>query len=103
MKSIRIALIGNPNCGKTTIFNQLTGYRHKIANYPGVTVEKKSGTRLIDNIELEIVDLPGTYSLTVHSEDEKIARDYIIDEKPDVIINIIDASNLEKSLFLTTP
>lgn len=102
MKSIRIALIGNPNCGKTTIFNQLTGYRHKIANYPGVTVEKKSGTRLIDNIELEIVDLPGTYSLTAHSEDEKIARDYIIDEKPDVIINIIDASNLEKSLFLTT-
>lgn len=102
MKKIKVALIGNPNCGKTTIFNHLTGYRHKIANYPGVTVEKKSGIRKIDDLEIEIIDLPGIYSLSANSEDEKIARSYILDEKPDVVINIIDASNLEKSLFLTT-
>lgn len=102
MKKIKVALIGNPNCGKTTIFNQLTGYRHKIANYPGVTVEKKSGDIKIDGIELEIIDLPGIYSLAAHAEDEKVARSYILDEKPDVVINIIDASNLEKSLLLTT-
>ncbi len=102
MKKIKIALIGNPNCGKTTIFNHLTGFRHKIANYPGVTVEKKSGIKKIDDVELEIVDLPGIYSLSAQAEDEKIARSFILDEKPDLVINIIDASNLEKSLFLTT-
>jgi len=102
MKKIKIALIGNPNSGKTTIFNQLTGYRHKISNYPGVTVEKKRGIKKIDDIELEIIDLPGIYSLSAHAEDEKIATSFILNEKPDVVINIIDASNLEKSLFLTT-
>ncbi|NGX49547.1 MAG: Ferrous iron transport protein B [Candidatus Anoxychlamydiales bacterium] len=101
-KNIKIALIGNPNTGKTTIFNHLTGFRQKIANYPGVTVEKKSGLKKIDDITLEIIDLPGIYSLSSHSEDEKIAKNFILDEKPDVIINIVDASNLEKSLFLTT-
>ena len=101
-KNIKIALIGNPNTGKTTIFNHLTGFRQKIANYPGVTVEKKSGLKKIDDITLEIIDLPGIYSLSSHSEDEKIAKNFILDESPDVIINIVDASNLEKSLFLTT-
>ncbi|NGX41361.1 MAG: Ferrous iron transport protein B [Candidatus Anoxychlamydiales bacterium] len=101
-KNIKIALIGNPNTGKTTIFNHLTGFRQKIANYPGVTVEKKSGLKKLDDITLEIIDLPGIYSLSAHSEDEKVAKNFILDEKPDVIINIVDASNLEKSLFLTT-
>jgi ferrous iron transport protein B len=102
MKKLKIALIGNPNSGKTTVFNHLTGYRYKIANYPGVTVEKKTGIKKVNDIELEIIDLPGLYSLNPTSEDEKIANNYIMQEKPDVIINIIDASNLEKSLFLTT-
>ncbi|NGX62899.1 MAG: Ferrous iron transport protein B, partial [Candidatus Anoxychlamydiales bacterium] len=102
MNDIKIALIGNPNSGKTTIFNHLTGFRQKIANYPGVTVEKKQGLKKIDGINLKIIDLPGTYSLYTLSEDETVAKNYILDEKPDVIINILDASNLEKSLLLTT-
>ncbi|NGX34958.1 MAG: Ferrous iron transport protein B [Candidatus Anoxychlamydiales bacterium] len=102
MKNIKIALIGNPNTGKTTIFNHLTGFRQKTANYPGVTVEKKSGIKKLDDVSLEIIDLPGIYSMSSHSEDEKIAKKFILDEAPDVIINIVDASNLEKSLFLTT-
>ncbi|MFA6119013.1 MAG: ferrous iron transport protein B [Parachlamydiales bacterium] len=101
MKKFKIALIGNPNCGKTTVFNLLTGNRSKTGNYAGVTVETKKGYKSIDDARLEIVDLPGVYSLNAISEDEKVARDYILDEKIDIIVNIIDASNLEKSLFLT--
>ncbi len=97
-----IALAGNPNVGKTTIFNNLTGTRQHVGNWPGVTVEKKVGTKTYKNRELEIVDLPGTYSLTAYSIDEVVARDYIVEEKPDVVIHIVDATNLERNLYLTT-
>ncbi|MFO8112325.1 MAG: ferrous iron transport protein B [Desulfosalsimonadaceae bacterium] len=97
---LRIALTGNPNSGKTTIFNQLTGTRQKVGNWPGVTVEKKEGTIRRFGYELQIIDLPGTYSLTPYSIEEIVARNFILDEKPDVVIDIIDASNLERSLYL---
>lgn len=97
---IVVALAGNPNSGKTTIFNQLTGARQHVGNYPGVTVERKEGFRRHGDIELQIVDLPGTYSLTAYSEDELVARNFIIDEKPHVIVDILDASNLERNLYL---
>lgn len=101
-----IALCGNPNCGKTTVFNLLTGSRHQVGNWPGVTVEKKSGYFHQDKQKVEVVDLPGTYSLDVVDEsvalDEKVARDYILSPDPDLIVNIIDASNIERNLYLTT-
>ncbi len=99
-KKITVALVGNPNSGKTTIFNNLTGDRQHVGNYPGVTVEKKTGYLTSNNIEFEIVDLPGTYSLTAQSIDEQIARNFIINEKPDVVVDIIDYSNLERNLYL---
>ncbi len=95
-----VAITGNPNSGKTTIFNQLTGARQHVANYPGVTVERKEGYCRHRNTELKIVDLPGTYSLTAYSAEELVAREFIINEKPDVVIDIIDASNLERNLYL---
>ena len=101
-RRIRIALAGNPNVGKSTIFNALTGSRQHVGNWPGVTVEKKSGTAMVGKTEVEIIDLPGTYSLTAYSIDEVVARDYIIDEKPDVVIHVIDATNFERNLYLTT-
>ena len=101
-KRYTIALAGNPNCGKTTIFNAITGQRRKVGNYPGVTVEKIEGSVMHQGQELDIIDLPGTYSLTAHSIDEVVARNYIIDEKPDVVVNIVDASNIERNLYLTT-
>ena len=97
---IVIALAGNPNSGKTTIFNELTGSRQHVGNYPGVTVECKEGFRRHGDIELRIVDLPGTYSLTAYSTEELVARNFIIDEKPDVVVDILDASNLERNLYL---
>ncbi|WP_406657903.1 ferrous iron transport protein B [Methanolobus sp. ZRKC2] len=99
---IRVALAGNPNVGKTTLFNAITGSRQHVGNWPGVTVEKKSGTRIYKGYEIEIIDLPGTYSLTAYSMDEIVARDFIIEEKPDIVIQIVDASNLERNLYLTT-
>lgn len=99
-KKITIALAGNPNSGKTTIFNNLTGARQHVGNYPGVTVEKKEGYLKYRGRQLTIVDLPGTYSLTAHSLDEIVARNYIVEEKPDVVIGIVDASNLERNLYL---
>jgi len=99
-QNLTIALAGNPNCGKTTIFNNLTGARQKVGNWPGVTVEKKEGRLRHGEYDLKVVDLPGTYSLTPFSIEEITARDFIIDEAPDIVINIIDASNLERSLFL---
>jgi len=102
MKKLTIALAGNPNCGKSTVFNALTGARQHVGNYPGVTVEKKEGTLKYKGYEINVVDLPGTYSLTAYSIDELVARDYVLDEKPDVIIDIVDASNLERNLYLTT-
>jgi ferrous iron transport protein B len=101
-KPIRIALAGNPNSGKTTIFNNLTGTRQKVGNWPGVTVEKKEGTIHRFGRELMIIDLPGTYSLTPFSIEEIVARNFLLDEKPDVVIDIIDSSNLERSLYLAT-
>ena len=101
-KHLSIALAGNPNSGKTTIFNNITGTRQKVGNWPGVTVEKKEGRISKFGYDLIIVDLPGTYSLTPFSIEEIIARDYVLEEHPDVVIDIIDASNLERSLYLAT-
>lgn len=99
-ESLTVALAGNPNCGKTTIFNNITGSRQHVGNYPGVTVERREGFRRYQGKEMLMVDLPGTYSLTAHSLDELVARNVIIDEKPDVVVNILDASNLERNLYL---
>jgi len=97
-----IAIAGNPNCGKTTIFNALTGARQHVGNWPGVTVERKSGKYKYSNDKIDVIDLPGTYSLSAFSAEETITRQFLIDDKPDVVINVLDASNLERNLFLTT-
>ena len=99
-KSIRIALAGNPNSGKTTMFNNLTGARQHVGNYPGVTVEKKEGRFRHGNREIHVTDLPGTYSLTAYTIEELIARNFLIDERPDVVVDIVDESNLERNLYL---
>jgi ferrous iron transport protein B len=96
-----VALAGNPNSGKTTVFNNLTGSNQHVGNYPGVTVEKREGFVQSGNQDFRIIDLPGTYSLTAYSEDEVVARRFIVEEKPDVVANILDASNLERNLYLT--
>lgn len=101
-KRIRVALAGNPNVGKTTIFNALTGEKQRVGNFPGVTVEKKSGKRVYQGFHIEFVDLPGTYSLTAYSLDEIVARDFIIDAKPDVVVQVMDATNIERNMYLTT-
>ncbi len=98
---IVVALAGNPNSGKTTIFNDLTGLRQHIGNYPGVTVEKRSGEIKYKGHYIQIIDLPGIYSLTAFSEEEIVARNFILEEKPDVVVNVIDSSNLERNLYLT--
>jgi ferrous iron transport protein B len=98
---LTIALAGNPNAGKTSLFNALTGAHQHVGNYPGVTVEKKTGRARLDQLEFEVVDLPGTYSLTHYSLEERVARDFLIKERPDVVIDIVDASNLERHLNLT--
>jgi len=98
---LTIALAGNPNAGKTTIFNALTGLRQHTGNWPGKTVEKKEGEIEYNGIKINIVDLPGTYSLTAYSPEEIIARDYIIKERPDVVIDVVDVTNLERNLYLT--
>lgn len=100
IKRATLALAGNPNSGKTTLFNELTGARQHVGNYPGVTVEKKEGTYLYKDFQLHIVDLPGTYSLTAYSLEEVVARDFLVNQKPEVVINIVDASNLERNLYL---
>lgn len=100
-KSFNIALAGNPNAGKTTLFNYLTGARQHVGNYPGVTVEKKEGICQHGGRELRVTDLPGTYSLTAYSVEELVARNFLVNEKPDVVIDIVDASNLERNLYLT--
>ena len=101
-ENITIALTGNPNSGKTTIFNNLTGTRQHVGNWPGVTVEKKEGTVVHNGHRLRVVDLPGTYSLTAYSIEEIVARRFLVDEKPDVVVDIVDASNLERNLYLAT-
>ena len=97
---LKIALAGNPNCGKTTLFNALTGSSQYVGNWPGVTVEKKEG-RLKGNKDVVIQDLPGIYSLSPYSMEEIVARDFIIGENPDAVIDIVDATNLERNLYLT--
>lgn len=101
MKDFIIGVVGNPNCGKTTLFNALTGAKQHVGNWPGVTVERKSGEYTHDRKEIEVIDLPGIYSLSAASLDEEVARDYIISGEPDLIVNILDASNLERNLYLS--
>ena len=100
-RRFRIALAGQPNCGKSTIFNMLTGAKQHVANYPGVTVEKKTGFFSLGSAKAELVDLPGTYSLTSYSLEERVARDYILHSGSDAVINVIDAANLKRGLYLT--
>jgi len=99
-RTVKVALAGNPNSGKTTVFNNLTGSRQHVGNWPGVTVEKKEGSFSYKGLGVNVIDLPGTYSLTAYSIDERIARDFIIEGKPDVVVAVIDASNLERNLYL---
>ena len=101
-RHIRVALVGNPNCGKTSFFNFATGLHEKVGNYSGVTVESKVGTFFHDGYTIDLVDLPGTYSLTEYSPEEIYVRNYIVEQKPDVVLNIVDAGNLERNMFLTT-
>ena len=101
MTDLTFALAGNPNAGKTTIFNILTGLHQHTGNWPGKTVEKKQGQIKHAGATISLVDLPGAYSLTAYSPEEIIARDFIIEERPDVVINVVDASNLERNLYLT--
>ena len=99
-KQIKIALAGNPNCGKTTLFNALTGSNQFVGNWPGVTVEKKEG-KLKKHDDVAIMDLPGIYSMSPYSSEEIVTRQFIIGEKPTGIINIVDATNIERNLYLT--
>jgi ferrous iron transport protein B len=98
---IRVALAGNPNAGKTTVFNALTGENQHVGNWPGKTVKRIVGHLQHKGRNIEVIDLPGTYSLSSYSPEEEIARDYIVHEKPDVVVNVVDASNLERNLYLT--
>jgi len=100
-KKITVALAGNPNAGKTTVFNNLTGAHQHVGNWPGVTVEKKEGSYHYGGYQVRVVDLPGVYSLTAYSPDEVVARSFILEGKPDIVVDIVDASNLERNLYLT--
>ena len=101
MAKFIIALAGNPNVGKSTLFNALTGSHQHVGNWPGKTVEQKTGTFKHNGLEIDIVDLPGTYSLSSYSIEEQITRDFIVKEKPKAVINVVDAANLERNLYLT--
>lgn len=102
MKNLTVALTGNPNCGKTTLFNRITGSRHKVGNWPGVTVERLEGNYSFQDVHYDAIDLPGIYSFSVYSADERVSREYILNEKPDVVVNVVDATNLERNLYLST-
>ncbi|PLX97245.1 MAG: ferrous iron transporter B [Desulfuromonas sp.] len=102
MKKLTVAVAGNPNCGKTTLFNELTGARQMVGNWPGVTVDRKTGCYTHADTEVTLVDIPGIYALTAHSSDEKVARDYLLAREADLVINVVDAANLERNLYLTT-
>ena len=99
--AVKIALAGNPNCGKTTLFNALTGSNQFVGNWPGVTVEKKEG-RLKGHKDVTIMDLPGIYSLSPYTLEEVVARNYLVADRPDAIINIVDGTNIERNLYLST-
>jgi ferrous iron transport protein B len=101
-KQISVALVGNPNSGKTSLFNKIVGANQKVGNFSGVTVEKYEGSVLHKDYELKIIDLPGTYSLTTYSPEEVVTREYILDGHPDVVVNVVDGTNLERNLYLTT-
>jgi ferrous iron transport protein B len=101
MKKVHIALVGNPNSGKSTIFNALTGSNQRVGNWPGKTVAKKEGFFQAGDYEIKVVDLPGSYSLTPYSPEEVIARDFILNERPSLVITVVDAANLERNLYLT--
>jgi len=101
-KEILVALVGNPNSGKTSLFNKLVGANQKVGNFSGVTVEKYEGTVSYNGYEIKIIDLPGTYSLTTYSPEEVITREYILDGNPDIVVNVVDSTNLERNLYLTT-
>jgi ferrous iron transport protein B len=101
MSDLRVALAGNPNVGKSTVFNALTGARQHVGNWPGKTVENKEGVLKYDGLSFSVIDLPGTYSLSAYSPEEQIARDYIVREKPGVVVNVVDAANMERNLYLT--
>lgn len=100
VKKIKICLSGNPNCGKSSLFNNITGLRQHVGNYPGVTVEKKEAVITRDGYVLQIIDLPGIYGLSASSEDEVVAINVLIEEKPELIIDVVDSSNLERNLYL---
>ena len=102
MENITIALAGNPNTGKSTVFNALTGSRQHVGNWPGKTVEKKEGKLNYNGASINVVDLPGTYSLSAYSLEEEIARDFIVKGDPAVVVNVADAANLERNFYLTT-
>lgn len=99
---MKIALAGNPNCGKTTLFNALTGSTAQVGNWPGVTVDKREGTYRKKGVKIDVVDLPGIYSLSPYTPEEVVSRNYIIDERPQLVVNLVDATNLERNLYLTT-
>jgi ferrous iron transport protein B len=101
MSDLKVALAGNPNVGKSTVFNALTGARQHVGNWPGKTVEKKEGVLKYDGLSFSVIDLPGTYSLSAYSPEEQIARDYIVREKPGVVVNVVDAASMERNLYLT--
>lgn len=100
MTSILVALAGNPNSGKTSLFNAITGSRQHVGNWPGKTIAKKEGSFHFNGHDVKIVDLPGTYSLSAFSPEEVIARDFIVQEKPNVVVTVLDAANLERNLYL---
>jgi small GTP-binding protein len=102
MDDMVIALAGNPNVGKSTVFNTLTGSHQHVGNWPGKTVEKKIGEFSIGDQQVTVVDLPGTYSLSAYSIEEEITRDFIVKEGPGLVVNVVDASNIERNLYLTT-
>ena len=96
----RVALVGNQNCGKTTLFNNLTGDHQHVGNWPGVTVERRTGS-MTGHDHVQLLDLPGVYSLSSYSQEETITRDLLLQDKPDLILNVVDATNLERNLYLT--